>query len=267
MRSLLAQGGKDKEARLSEAARDVAGMANEQGGEIIYGLDEDPGGGFRRARSLEEGFAPEHKINRERFLQFIRDRVQPSLPDIDAIDVRLAEHRYALVVLVPQARGVARQTGDRLFWRRDAQGLRKMSVQEIEDVRSRAYRPTLELAAGDVAVVTEQDLIELTIKPSLQLQVRNHSQATALFAVVTVGVGEGIGVSYEIPPDWRRIEVVQPWNIFRLAIASGSSPLWSPMTPGFVFYLPPIPLTFQLRPNVDLFKGRPLGVARIDHDG
>ena len=54
------------------------------------------------------------------------DSTTETLPvdqDIDAVDVPLGGDRFALVVLVPQARGVARQTADLLFWRRDAQGV------------------------------------------------------------------------------------------------------------------------------------------------
>src|SRR5258707_9007808 len=89
MRSLIVDEKTDKQTKMNEAARDVAGMANEQGGIIVYGIEEEAKGPFKRAKAVEEGFAPEHNVSREWLLQFIADRVQPPLRDIDAIDVPL----------------------------------------------------------------------------------------------------------------------------------------------------------------------------------
>jgi len=112
-RALIADSKRDKNDRIQEAAIDVASMANEQGGVIVYGSEEKKEGEVRRAVRLEDGFCPEDKVSRSWFLQFSRDRVHPPLPDIDAVEVPLnhSGERFALVVLVPQARGVARAAG------------------------------------------------------------------------------------------------------------------------------------------------------------
>lgn len=55
MRSLIVDEKKDKEVKLAEAARDVTGIADEQGGLIVYGIEEETRGAFKRAKSIGEG--------------------------------------------------------------------------------------------------------------------------------------------------------------------------------------------------------------------
>src|SRR5207302_11405210 len=108
--------------------------------------------------------------------------------------------RFALVVMVPQARGVARQTGDHLFWRRDAQGLSPMTVQQIEDVHARAVRPRLELRAPtSPGRVLPDDQVEI----DFGLQVYNPSSSVASFAVVTLGFGRLVSAQFLSGPEWR----------------------------------------------------------------
>jgi hypothetical protein len=264
MRALIVDEKKDKDAKLSEAARDVAGMANEQGGFIIYGIDEEAKGPFRRARAVEEGFGHEHKVSREWFLQFIRDRVQPPLTDIDAIDVPLGDEHFALVVLVPQARGIARQTGDGIFWRRDAQGLRRMSVQEIEDVRSRTIKPRIELRlAPSPGQVSAERLAEIGVN----IELRNVSAATATFAVVTVGLGRRAEARFLSNPEWRWERTDDNWKIARTVIASGTSSRWSPITPGLSLMLQGFTLLVRVDDQDFVGPPRGIGLIRLDSDG
>ena len=148
--------------RILEAARDVAGMANEQGGILIYGIQESSGIGFRSATAIDAGFEPADGVNREWFIQVMRDHISPPLTDLDVAHVEVSPGRIALAVLVPQARGVARQTTDRWFPRRDAQGLRNMTVQEIEDVRGRTERPVLSLHLAQAQTQLTDNQRELT---------------------------------------------------------------------------------------------------------
>jgi hypothetical protein len=261
--ALLPGDGKDKDRRLQEAARDVAGMANEQGGNIVYGIEEDTSRGFRRAKSVEEGFLPEHGVSREWFLQFIRDRVQPPLGDIDAVDVPLDYDRRALVVLVPQARGSARQTDDHIFWRRDAQRLRAMSVQEIEDVRSRNVRPrlTLDFLPAEAGLTDERRRFQAQIK----FGISNGSEATADFAVLTVGFASNTSVG-RLGAGWRYLSV-KPWRIARTVIASGSCDFWSPITPGFTLVVPGFVVSTPVLEQDWLHTWRAIGLVRLDHSG
>lgn len=265
-RALIPDSKKDKTARIQEAAKDVAGMANEQGGAIIYAVAESNTGTRRQAVSLEEGFQPEDGVSREWFLQFIRDHVHPPLPDIDAVEVPLdgAGQRFALVVLVPQSVGVARQTDDLYFWRRNAQGLHPMSVQEIEDIRLRSACPDL---AMDVFV--QEHLLSDSRGSELKAQFRlqNASSATASFAVITVGLVRPSSATFLSQPEWRWIQTGDDWKIARCVLASGSSIYWSPITPGFTLVAQAITVTTPFYREVDPDRPRVLGLARLDHDG
>jgi hypothetical protein len=264
VRSLIVVERKDREAKLNEAARDVAGMANEQGGFIIYGIEEESAGPFKRAKIVEAGFGLEHKVSREWFLQFIADRIQPPLTDIDAVDVPLGEDRIALVVIVPQARGVARQTGDYFFWRRDAQGLRKMSIQEIEDVRLRTAQPRLELRlANSPARISVERVAEIGVN----LELHNVSAATATFGVITLGLGRRAEARFLSNPEWRWERTDDRWKIARTVISSGASPRWSPITPRFSLTLQPFTLLVRVEDQDYVGPPRGIGLVRLDSDG
>jgi len=106
-----------RKRQILDAAKDVAAMANEQGGVIVYGIEESGAKTRRQASSLDDGFGPDDTASREWFLQVARDNIQPPLTELDAVQVRQESdpQRFWLVVLVPQATGRARQTGDLLF--------------------------------------------------------------------------------------------------------------------------------------------------------
>lgn len=269
-RSLVADDKKGKADRIFEASRDVAGMANEQGGHILYGIDEVGVGAWKSAGAVEGGFAPEHKVSREWFLQVMRDHIQPPLTELDAYDVRLNpedefEPRSALVVSVPQARGQARQTDDFLHWRRDAQGLAKMSAQQIADVAARSRRPTLEVTARVTA--STRNATDNLQEVRTQFRINNPSSAVATFAVLTLGLGRGNGLSMSSHPEWRLLEASDDVKVARLVLASGSSKNWSPITPGFTLNSEEILLRISRLPNVDVKGPRPVGLLRLDHDG
>jgi hypothetical protein len=261
VRSLMWSNAPERDIKLAEAAKDAAAMANEQGGTIIYGIEEGKRSRQRRAVAIEAGFSPDD-ASREWYLQFIRDRVHPSLPEIDAVEVDLDDGKFALVVLVPQARGVARQTEDLYFWRRDAQGCHRMTVQEIEDVRNRAAHPSLKLEALTGEVRPGNGLVEAVV----QIEVVNTSPVTATFAVLTAGIAAGGSVSFHNRPEWDWLSHTNTWHIARSVIASGSSPRWSPLTPGY--NLAAQEITVKIPPReVDALGGQRLvGLVRLDDD-
>ncbi len=268
-RSLIWASEGEKRARIKEAAKDVAAMANEVEGTIIYGIEESKSGTRRRASALSNGFGPDHTVSREWFIQTMRDHIHPPLPDLDAVEVPLDDGRFALVVLVPQAREVARQIegldkGHYFFYRRDAQGTHEMTVQEIEDVRLRLVRPSLDLAVR--VKDTQTSLHGGTQRADLktQFQIENHSSATASFAVITIGLHGNIVIGeYR---EWQSIQSRDNWTIIRCVLASGSSSRWSPITPGFTLLPEDLWLKTPLV-ELDSFESRCLGVARLDHDG
>ena len=271
MRSLLFHDKQNRNAKIQEAAKDVAAMANEQGGTIIYGIEEAKIDEARYAERLEDGFRPGDGVSREWFLQFIRDRVHPPLPDIDAREVPLndlppgdPDRRFALVVLVPQSIGVARQTDDLFFWRRDAQGLHRMTVQEIEDVRYRAIHPDLGLSLVAQRI---ENYNNTELRATCQFRIENPSPATASFAVITLGLARPSTANPSEAAGWRWLDSTDDWKTLRYVLASGSSVYWSPITPGFTAAIEPLTVvTWYLR-DTDRVRPRALGLVRLDHKG
>ncbi|MCL5107379.1 MAG: ATP-binding protein [Chloroflexi bacterium] len=265
-RALLGDDKKDKDAKMQEAAKDLAAMANEQGGVIIYGIEETKTGTGRRALRVEEGFPAGGAVSREWFLQFARDRVHPPLHGLEVVEVHLDDQheRFALVVIVPQAVGGARQTDDLLFWRRDAQGLRKMTVQEIEDIRLRGSRPQLVLSAF-VLEATNSNNKQLDLKT--QFRVHNPSSTTASFAVVTLALTRNTSAASKVVNEWRWLEVSDDWKVTRCVLSSGSSSYWSPITPGFTLVTEALTISTPFYSEIDPVRPRELGLARLDHDG
>lgn len=260
--ALLAVKGKTSQAeRMAEAARDVAAMANEQGGHIIYGIEESGKETWQTAIAIQ-GFSREHKpVSREWLSQFLQDQMQPPLTSLDVAHVPLGNDEFALVVIVPQAIGSARQTADGRYWRRHAQGLRYMSNQEIEDVRTRTVRPRLELQA----IVRQVVDLDIKAKVHVQFRVLNPSLATSSFAVLSVGATESQGVILQpqVRTGWEWFEVDGSWKTARFVMASGSWRTWSPLTPGFVAAPEPIVFTLDLRRPIQTA----IGIVRLDHEG
>lgn len=255
-----------RKEQIAEAAKDVAAMANEQGGEIIYGIEEDQEGTRRWAKRVEAGFEASHGVSREWFIQTMRAHINPLLT-LEAVDVKLDGERFALVVVVPQATGVARQTDDLQFWRRDAQGVHHMTIQEILDVAQRLTRPVLALEiehrmgqfVDGQSAVTSQAAFLIT----------NPSAVTASFAVVTLGLNRRVNAVMNTDPDWRWVEREGDWKTLRAVVATGSSDQWSPLTPEFVLPLRPLTITISTPDQMKL-PGQPpwnIGLARLDHDG
>lgn len=263
-RSLLPTDKKSKANRILEAARDVAGMANEQGGLIIYGIEESSEAGFRTATGVGEGFAAGDKIDREWFVQVMRDHINPPLTELDVVHVKLDDTHVALVIKVPQSRGVARQTDDLFFPRRDAQGLHNMTVQEIEDVRGRLARPELELRMRAPAGRLKPDGSGFETPASFDIF--NSSQATASFAAVTLALTPGTTLTSDALTAWRYLPGDTGWTMMRAIIASGSTLNWSPITPGFNVSLESA--FFHVRKLSRPEGGwRTVALARCDHDG
>lgn len=67
-----------RDGRWNEFAKDVAAMANTRGGLIIFGVQD------KTTRLV--GIDPE-QVNRQQYAQWIRNHVQPYLPDLDILEL------------------------------------------------------------------------------------------------------------------------------------------------------------------------------------
>jgi len=250
-------------SRIEEAAKDIAAMANEQGGVIVYGVEEKKQGQVRTAGPVESGFDPAGQVNREWLVQTMNAHIRPPLGELDAkhVIVDEATGSFAMVVFVPQAIGGARQTEDGRYWRRYAHGREYMSHQEIEDVRNRARRPELELRA----FVRDAGSSHAALEIDLQFRVVNASAAIASFAVITFAAERTSGVKLEpqVHTGWRWFDVgTRRWDVVRYVMASGSAPNWSPITPQFAADFEPLRLALEFDANPTA-----VGLARLDYEG
>jgi predicted HTH transcriptional regulator len=80
-----------RDGRWNELAKDVAAMANTRGGLIIFGVQD-------KTTALV-GIDPE-QVNRQQYAQWIRNHVQPYLPDLDILELTDGT-KTVLVVDVP----------------------------------------------------------------------------------------------------------------------------------------------------------------------
>lgn len=138
-----------------------------------------------------------------------------------------------------------------------------MTVQEIEDVHGRIDRPKLDLEFVKFGAATGAGR---TAEVWIQAQVINASDATASFAVITFGAMGSIFIRVGTPSKWSSIYADEHWKVWRCVIASGSSPGWSPITPGFVLTAEDFQLVVE-RMEQDFIRPRWIGLARLDHDG
>ncbi len=89
-----------------EAAKDVAAMANAQGGEILVGIDEDPGTACAaRFVALVEGAGPEKEAQRVR--QWLKHRLRPR-DFVDQVELRWLVAPSGTAVLAVRVPAAAR---------------------------------------------------------------------------------------------------------------------------------------------------------------
>ncbi|MFI7415580.1 helix-turn-helix domain-containing protein [Streptomyces sp. NPDC049627] len=67
-----------RDGRWNEFAKDVAAMANTRGGLIIFGV--------QGKATVLTGIDPD-EVNRQQYAQWIRNHVQPNLPDLDIFEL------------------------------------------------------------------------------------------------------------------------------------------------------------------------------------
>ncbi|HLG71545.1 MAG TPA: hypothetical protein VK009_14060 [Chloroflexota bacterium] len=147
-----------------------------------------------------------------------------------------------------------------------------MTAQEIDDVRGRAYRPELELAAvlPPGQSTTTGDSSGSVHELGIQFRARNVSMATATYVVTTVAfIGDDMGLSFVSNPEWQHLESDVRLKIARSAVASGNSSRWSPIGPGYTFAFQQLTLKLRAYQQEDRKPAgrRHIGYVRLDHDG
>lgn len=89
--------GRDDRAKI-ELLKDVCGMANSSGGDIVYGIAEDAGVASRLSPITDEPYDAA-----QRRLRQVLDRIEPRLDSLHFQQVPLAAGGYAVVLRVPES--------------------------------------------------------------------------------------------------------------------------------------------------------------------
>jgi hypothetical protein len=171
----------------AEISRDVSAFANAGGGTIIYGVREYSD--RHLPERIDDGFAPDERIDHEWLEQVINTRIGPKIPGIRIKPITIPNSdNIIIVVYVPQSYVGPHQAADKLFYQRHNFERRAMEWYQIEDVRNRAQEPLLSL--GLLA-----HRVNLSINPEkmpypgtqyeLSVTVENSSPQPALYAIAT----------------------------------------------------------------------------------
>jgi len=132
-----------------EMSKDVAAMANAEGGIIIYGIDQATKEGNLAVPS--EWNFPSKKINREGLLQQIAASINPPIPGIRIECISPSETAegtgMCVVVEVPKSTEV-HQSEDKIFHRRHDAIVLPMSQSEVMEVSRRASWPDVDCEVG-----------------------------------------------------------------------------------------------------------------------
>jgi hypothetical protein len=181
-----------------EISRDVSAFANAGGGTIIYGVREYSDRHI--PERIDDGFAPDERIDHEWLEQVINTRIGPKIPGIRIKPITIPNSNSIIIVVhVPQSYIGPHQAADKLFYQRHNFERRVMEWYQIEDVRNRAQGPLLSL--GFLA-----HRVDLSINPEkvpysgtqyeLSVTVENSSPQPALYAIATI----------ELPWPWVYLE-------------------------------------------------------------
>ena len=111
-----------------EMLRDIAAMANHQGGDIYIGIDEDDDGVARELSGISE------KKCDERIVSSCQSSIEPRLHGLQAQMIPLDGGKSLVVVRVPQSLAgphMITHRGLNQFWKRHGRQKDKMSIDEI----------------------------------------------------------------------------------------------------------------------------------------
>jgi hypothetical protein len=126
------------EKHRQDLIRDVASMANAEGGLIIYGIAERAGGYPNR---IDDGADPAN-VSAEQIEQIILSNINPRVEGFFAHPIELTskgQGRCAFVIHIPKAQKSApHQSDDKLYYRRHDATKLKMEDNEIRDMIGRS---------------------------------------------------------------------------------------------------------------------------------
>ena len=122
-----------------ELCKDVSGMANAAGGNIIYGIVENSVG---VADHIDSGSSP-FSISSEWINQVLTSGIEPKVPDVEIASILLSNGNKVFVISIPQSTTFAphQVKNDKKYYRRTDKRVEPMQDYEIRDIMLRGTKP------------------------------------------------------------------------------------------------------------------------------
>ena len=147
--------GKKKKDWRAEFVKDVSGMANANGGNIIYGIKEEKNEqGHRIPIKLEP--IPTRTYNCDQLTQIVTQSIRPVLNvTISYLPDPQKEGGY-FIVNIPKGMTAHQSLYDKRYYRRHNATVEAMEDHEIRDVMNRAKEPVVDLEFSIIKTVTHR---------------------------------------------------------------------------------------------------------------
>lgn len=152
------------DAARKEIVKDVTGMANADGGRIVYGITEQRDNGSPFAGSIDP--IRDESITRDWLVQVVVDNTGPPLRDFEVIEVSAAGGRV-LVVDVASGSTAYQSFRDRLYYQRQGTQTKPMWDHQVRDVMARRLRPIVNFDLHRRAVTTDAAFHEYMFTPKV----------------------------------------------------------------------------------------------------
>ncbi|MFS2049032.1 helix-turn-helix domain-containing protein [Variovorax sp. Varisp41] len=150
--------------RRTELIKDVTGLANADGGKLLYGITEERVDGI----PVATGLAPvvDNSLDKDWLSTTIRDNTSPRFHDFDIEEIAVEGGR--VIVIDVRAAGTAHQNlGDLRYYQRAGVSTAPIQDFRIRDLMARGTRPVAEIDVQTQAVQQLQDLHRYLLRVSI----------------------------------------------------------------------------------------------------
>lgn len=126
-----------------EIVKDISGMANANGGIIIYGIKEFKD---REKKHLPEKIDPlSYSFSKEQLEQIIDSNTSPRIKNIKIESIPIEDNKHVLIVYVSQSQTAIQNTKDKIYYKRFNFKVEAMYDYEIRDIMNRNMYPDIDL--------------------------------------------------------------------------------------------------------------------------
>lgn len=147
--------GKKKKDWKAEFVKDVSGMANANGGHIIYGIREEKDEQGRRIPKQLEPISP-RTVDCDQLTRILTQHIRPALDvTVSYLPDPQKEGGY-FVIKVPKGSTAHQNLYDKCYYRRHNATVEAMEDHEIRDVMNRVKEPVIDLEFSIVKTVTHR---------------------------------------------------------------------------------------------------------------